>query len=535
MAQRSIFDTPTVPRLLKLLEEVRSGAIQIPKFQRPFEWDDERRLDLLDSIARGIPIGSFLVWQTHDHELDCYTSLGGFELPSGEHMATPRRYLLDGHQRLSTLFAALNWGEPTLNEDARLSPIFFDLNVPPKDRPFTFHRRAGEPPGHLISMSSLLNSRKRWEAINHLREEGRHDDADRVEELASVFIDYQIPIIPLISEDLDMVTDSFVRINQRGMRMKEHHMLQALVFSSRFRVRARLEEIQDRLTPNGWGDIDEQLILNTLKVRWGMDVYNAGARAITAKLKQREESEGDNAYEAIFSTLEANLRAGICFLASHCGVRGTRALPYAYQLVALAEVCARHGGELPEDTVDDVRRWFWLTSYTSWFTGMSGKQIRDSIEHLDAVVRGEAQARPDEMPDVAQPLTSYNVQAVRTKAFVLMLTHEQTDDAARLRVQRELGLLGSRTIHKLAPGLPTNNPAAYIVCPSEEVRGVREALRGDVDDDRPRLQSHLISPEAARAWRESDPDAFLRIRRALIEERERAFLTQLGLHLDAPQ
>ena len=39
-----LFETPQVPRLPSLLAEVRSGAILIPDFQRPLEWDDDRRL-----------------------------------------------------------------------------------------------------------------------------------------------------------------------------------------------------------------------------------------------------------------------------------------------------------------------------------------------------------------------------------------------------------------------------------------------------------------------------------------------------------
>jgi hypothetical protein len=58
-----LFDPPVVPRLEVLLREFEKGEIQIPAFQRPSLWRDDQRLDLLDSVRRGLPIGALLVWR----------------------------------------------------------------------------------------------------------------------------------------------------------------------------------------------------------------------------------------------------------------------------------------------------------------------------------------------------------------------------------------------------------------------------------------------------------------------------------------
>ncbi|MGV7197330.1 DUF262 domain-containing protein, partial [Xanthomonas axonopodis] len=47
-----------------LIEDIKQGRIKIPKFQRPYVWDDEQALKLLDSIANSYPIGSILIWRT---------------------------------------------------------------------------------------------------------------------------------------------------------------------------------------------------------------------------------------------------------------------------------------------------------------------------------------------------------------------------------------------------------------------------------------------------------------------------------------
>jgi hypothetical protein len=67
MAQ-SYLRTPTVERLPTILEELHTGSLRIPPFQRDFEWTGEQRLALCSSIRLGVPTGSLMVWRT-DHKL----------------------------------------------------------------------------------------------------------------------------------------------------------------------------------------------------------------------------------------------------------------------------------------------------------------------------------------------------------------------------------------------------------------------------------------------------------------------------------
>lgn len=64
---------PTNPRLSSLLSDVARGNIKIPVFQREYVWSDEQIMSLLDSIYRGYPVGSLLLWSTKEklnHERD---------------------------------------------------------------------------------------------------------------------------------------------------------------------------------------------------------------------------------------------------------------------------------------------------------------------------------------------------------------------------------------------------------------------------------------------------------------------------------
>src|SRR5260370_15900068 len=88
-----------------LFAEIEDGTIKIPQFQRDFVWSKARSAKLLDSIVKGYPIGTFILWKTIER-LRSIRNLGGVHLPE-----TPKgdavKYVLDGQQRLTSLFVTL--------------------------------------------------------------------------------------------------------------------------------------------------------------------------------------------------------------------------------------------------------------------------------------------------------------------------------------------------------------------------------------------------------------------------------------------
>ena len=57
---------PEVVFLGKLVERIAAGKIRVPRFQRAFVWKQTDLHALLDSVLRGFPIGSILVWDTEE-------------------------------------------------------------------------------------------------------------------------------------------------------------------------------------------------------------------------------------------------------------------------------------------------------------------------------------------------------------------------------------------------------------------------------------------------------------------------------------
>jgi hypothetical protein len=547
-----LFETPQVPRLPTLLAEVRSGAILIPNFQRPFEWDDDRRLDLLDSVDKEMPIGAILVWRTRKHSLACLKTLGAFGLPTEPGPQTPRSYLLDGHQRLATLYAALSWTNdpgPLLAAGVRW-PVWYDLAAEPGDRPFRFLPLNRQPPPSWLPMYALLEPKRLYEQQKRLLDAGLDEESQRAELLANRFKDYQVPVVPLISEDLRLVTDSFVRVNSGGKRMNETHMVRALAYADDCKVEGKMGALRAELEPRGWGALDDQVLLNVLKVRWGLHIYDADPRELNKKVQE----DGCN---QVFEELQQAIGWAVSLLAD-LGVRGPRALPYAAQLVAVAELARRLNGEgLDQNQSATVNRWFWATTYGEYFTGMPGNRIRDAIDALCQAVTDGSDPLPSDLVRAVNPIRTFNFRATRSKALALQMTWRIANDQLRERTQRALGEQGVDAVHRLFAGRDATLPENRIVAVPEELQLVRQRLSPCRDVVRlGTTVDPIAAREAGRQARESllseylippyppaahdavtdvaIADAVERIltdRRARIDEVERAFLDEIGLVL----
>jgi hypothetical protein len=91
--------------LSDLIADLRKSETKVPKFQRPFVWNPEQALNLLDSIASSYLVGSLLLWKTND-KLIAERKIGNFRLPETPDL-TPTLYVLDGQQRLTVIFSCL--------------------------------------------------------------------------------------------------------------------------------------------------------------------------------------------------------------------------------------------------------------------------------------------------------------------------------------------------------------------------------------------------------------------------------------------
>lgn len=532
---------PNLQRLPVLLKEVQEGQILLPRFQRPFVWTPEQRLQLFDSIYQGMPIGSLLVWRTHEHDLESYDWLGHLPLrrtakqDNGKNEV--KQYLLDGHQRLTTLYSALGEGllaseevarEPV--DEAESWAVYFDL----VGRIFVLPKKRGAPPATWLPLAILLDPFRLYEFQKRLLETGADRSLlNRAEALASTFKDYTIPVVPIVTENLELVTEGFQRINNAGTRMDQVHMVNALTWSPDFDLNRRMGEIKEELGEVGWQDLEEKLILFTCKAAMELDLYDSALETLRTKLRQQPE---------VLTEVTRYLKATARFLRDCCHVHGPETLPYSFQIVLLADAIrlgtCQLDRPLSPKLEKDLSRWFWLTTYAEHFTGTSSTRLRKTLDHLHCVVLKGEDSRPADLSTKVGPVKRFDPRAARSRAFALRLAElgprnadGRANDAFQLLASEGRDavptLIPSREIESIASA---KGPENRIIAHPKEIAQLRRLLRERTRDCDPEiLRSHAIEPDAAEALARGDVPAFFAHRHRRLVDLERAFVEPLGL------
>lgn len=90
--------------LSELLKECHQGIIQLPDFQRSWVWDEDRIKSLIASISRAFPVGALMSLDTGGPVNFKPRPIEG--APEAARQTTPQSLLLDGQQRMTSLYQA---------------------------------------------------------------------------------------------------------------------------------------------------------------------------------------------------------------------------------------------------------------------------------------------------------------------------------------------------------------------------------------------------------------------------------------------
>lgn len=130
------------------MTDILKGAIKIPQFQREFVWERARSAKLLDSILKGYPLGTFILWKTKER-LRAVRNIGNVSLPPPPEDDYVFQ-VLDGQQRITSLFAALEGVMLSANNDFSTICVDLDVNHDGDDQiVFDTPQNPGVPKGHV--------------------------------------------------------------------------------------------------------------------------------------------------------------------------------------------------------------------------------------------------------------------------------------------------------------------------------------------------------------------------------------------------
>jgi hypothetical protein len=225
-----IFSTSNIP-ILSLIEDIDMGKIGLPELQRPFVWPNVNVRDLFDSLYRGYPAGFLLFWKTG--------SDGGLKnIGTGIKQAVPELAIVDGQQRLTSLYAVIK-GAEVLRANFKKERIQIAFN--PLSGRFDVSDAAIKKDRAFIPDISVLwapdfkASAFRKAFIKQLGEirELTEEDEERIEGAVDELLNlpkYNFVALTLASSvNEETIAEVFVRINGKGKALNQADFIMTLM------------------------------------------------------------------------------------------------------------------------------------------------------------------------------------------------------------------------------------------------------------------------------------------------------------------
>ncbi len=357
--------TPSSPRLASLLSDVERGNIKIPVFQRQYIWDDEQIVSLLDSIYRGFPVGSLLMWSTKE-ELKHERNIGGFKLPETPE-DYPVNYILDGQQRLTTLYGVFNSDQNTL--EPILADRFNICYIPDEDA-FVHHLASGDK--DKIHLYKILDTTKL------LVELPRFNDTQKskIAKLTEAFKDYEFPVVTIRDRSNKEVCSIFQRINSSGTPLSSLELLTAWTWSDKFDLRREIESLLDKLADKGYEKIDQNLLMRML------------ASITCGSINEDDLVDVDPAQLVDgMALLKKAISAAVDFLEGQLKVRNVIFLPFPIMIIPIVNFYA----EISKPTacqLGQLRKWFWQCSLTLRYKAGTNRLVLEDLRKMKKVAAG---------------------------------------------------------------------------------------------------------------------------------------------------
>jgi hypothetical protein len=311
--------TATTYDVETLVRMAWSGKIRVPHFQRDFRWnwDDVRKL--MDSIIKGYPVGSLLLWVRPASKQVLHLA----DLTVNAPKLTDAYWVVDGQQRLTSLANALS---PQGQHSHRFA-IAYDL----VNREFTQTPQAEIP--EIIPLPVIFDLQlilKWFNRYPHLS-----DHLDLATGLTRKIRQFEVPAYLVSQRDPKILQDIFDRMNNYGKRLSRAEIFSALNAGDEDRRDNVLSfaGIAERIDQDfQYGRIDNDTVLAAVLARRGPEVR----RDIRAEFSK----EGDEGQEAAYRAGEQALRNAVSFLQNEAGVPHFAMLAYRYLIVVLTRLFA---------------------------------------------------------------------------------------------------------------------------------------------------------------------------------------------------
>lgn len=417
-----------------LVSWASSGDLRLPEIQRRYIWTATRVRDYIDSLYRGYPTGTILLWDVTNEEIETKNlSLSNQDSPK---FISVKRLLLDGQQRITSL-TALIMGKPLyVRNKQKPLDILFNLDHPEGppievlevDEKYDSENDLNneelsqlniseelEKMTFVVRGSSTLEGNPKWisvmdifqkkdteilKSIGISSENEKWDKySERIQKVRNIKnYSYQIQALPS-DMSYQEVTQVFVRVNSKGMKLRGHDLAVAQI-SAKWKG---FVNIIENFAEEFKGE-DDYLIDTGIIVR-GLVVFTTKQckfdKISRVPLKTLKES---------FERCKKGLRYAINFVSNNASVGTLDNISSPYLLIPIAVYSILKDQKISKEEEKKLLKWFYNAHMKGHYAWGSSESLLDvdlgslfkyhSLDKLLEILKKHVKAFTIEVSDI---------------------------------------------------------------------------------------------------------------------------------------
>jgi hypothetical protein len=364
--------------LSQLLNAMELGKLQVPRFQRDFVWPLTKTRRLLDSMYKEFPIGTFFLWRAPAGSPLLSRPLTELGIPKPNEGAEVS-YILDGQQRLTSLFAVIKGLKLGSRDYGRVSidlktATIYDNNRAEGFEEDIFVYRTGDNHRY-VSVQDLVGPNhldiydeipKEWKgAFNRA-----HNTLQQT---------YPLSVVWIQEQDLSDAIEIFQRINQAGKPLSRYDLVCANVWSEDFDFRKRVASLNRQFAQQGFGELHDTIYTQTFALV-------LKDRCTTAAELSLDTGEIMSNFDRVVRAI----RLAVDFAANNLGVKRAEFFPYR----GIVPVLAYYFYHSPRTALSAKERealwqWFWRVTLSERYSTTSPSRMAEDALKLRDLLEGK--------------------------------------------------------------------------------------------------------------------------------------------------
>jgi len=350
--------------LKSVMSDFEKGEYRIPKFQRKFVWDFTEICDLFDSIYNEYPIGTIFIWNPPEEERQFFRSLEDLNQPNYDDLERPEiSFILDGQQRIVSLYVSIK-GMNFKGKD--FSKISFNVDT----EKFQEYDSNDE---NVIKVCDIWKA----ETWADLLERFENEERDIIKTCRNKITDYPISKVMSKHSNFEDVKDVFLRINERGRKLKTFDKINARLWDKEFNLRKKIQTEIDNETLDrfGFGKINGKRVAQCLSL-------NIEGNCRNDTMKNLDSGEVKDNWD--------DTKNSIIYAVNYLQNKGVKQLdfvPYKSSLPLLSYYFFKSGNAaVAGGHKDIIDKWFWRGALTGHYRNETLKTMRNDLLLIEQLI-----------------------------------------------------------------------------------------------------------------------------------------------------